>query len=412
MLKSSVILLSLMSISAFASAENAPPAIPEGKAQIVAYREKTMLGVIMPVHIYDVSDKYKSDGKQPADTESGLPAQTVKTTVSVIPYDDATKIARTIKESSFKIGESKVLNVDPGTYYFIVTNFDILKNDVLNRPLGTFGDTKNLGFPVIALTVESGKRYFMKSYMLNEIGSRLAVVNTTEGFDDLKWANDTRTDENISSSQSPPALPKKVHKHTGFYLSLNVGPGFGSDITTGFPSTDTLRTISIDGVRILESFSIGWAVKENLIIFADIPDVVVFSSPTIKVNNNAQNTSNLNQPTNNDFSFTNYFIGCGIIYYFMPYNLFASATLGPAFSLMTIDNSSPGVDGSSTKSLRSNGGFGMRIRAGKEWWVSNRWAIGAAGLFQFSTHGSGEIFRVPGQMNSLLGGISLTVTFN
>jgi hypothetical protein len=108
-------------------------------------------------------------------------------------------------------------------------------------------------------------------------------------------------------------------------------------------------------------------------------------------------------------------IGCGAIYYFMPYDFFASGTIGIGFSTLSIEKSVNTIGQTNQtirESLNSDPGFGFRIRAGKEWWRSNRWALGVAGFFQFSMHGSGAFYTLSGQMHSLMGGISFTATFN
>lgn len=63
-------------------------------------------------------------------------------------------------------------------------------------------------------------------------------------------------------------------------------------------------------------------------------------------------------------------IGPEVTYYFMPANVYVFATLG--FTSLAIiplgQNSASG-----------HGGFGGRIGAGKEWWVSRRWGLGLVG---------------------------------
>jgi hypothetical protein len=217
--------------------------------------------------------------------------------------------------------------------------------------------------------------------------------------------------EQTAPTLSVPTIPKKVHKHTGFYLSINLGVAGGSNITSGFPSSDTVQKISLSSAGEQLSFSIGIAIRENMIIYADIPSAVMLINPSQKIDG-------VPQPKPDNYSSValgEYLIGIGGIYYFMPYDLFASGTIGVALSDLNINKSvvnNTGQTISETVDLTSDAGFGFRLRAGKEWWVSNRWGLGAAGFFQFSTYGSGAIYSISGQMYSIMSGLSFSATFN
>jgi hypothetical protein len=62
-------------------------------------------------------------------------------------------------------------------------------------------------------------------------------------------------------------------------------------------------------------------------------------------------------------------LGIGVTYYFMPVNLYLSPSIG--FGALNLEV--PGGDG------ESDTGIAFDFTLGKEWWVSNRWALGVAG---------------------------------
>jgi hypothetical protein len=200
----------------------------------------------------------------------------------------------------------------------------------------------------------------------------------------------------IERPAAPTSLDKKYRKHTGFYLSFNGGYDFGVNATTKFPDSSTVHDYTFSGSGIQFGFSIGAAVKENLVLFADLISFTDITGPAIKINDSVPFS------TNDNLSVDNYVIGAGIMYYFMPYNVFISASIGPSFTDVS-DNSCDYYSGI---------GFGAEIRAGKEWWVSRRWALGVVALYQFTIQNSGDIFRLSGRMHSSMGGISFSATFN
>jgi len=64
-------------------------------------------------------------------------------------------------------------------------------------------------------------------------------------------------------------------------------------------------------------------------------------------------------------------IGGGLTYYFMPVNMYLSGSVG--IGVLTVDG--PGGSG------ETDGGLAVDVTLGKEWWVSDRWALGFSGGF-------------------------------
>ncbi len=164
----------------------------------------------------------------------------------------------------------------------------------------------------------------------------------------------------------PPPAPapqpyySTVHRHLGFALRLDGGPGYTS-------STASVSDTTMKGGSFAFGLIIGGAVAENLILGADIWGTTVFS-PTI-----TQGTMSVS-PGNVSFDLTG--IGLNVTYYFMPANVYVS--LSPSISNLSL---TIGGVSASTKN-----GFGMKLAVGKEWWVSDHWGLGAAAQFFFASN--------------------------
>lgn len=152
-----------------------------------------------------------------------------------------------------------------------------------------------------------------------------------------------------------PQLPG-YQTHDGFYLNLQLGPGYTS-MSASSGGTD----VTISGGGAAFSMGIGGAVAPNLILFGH---VLADSSvdPKVEIEGFGSGTA--------DGSVTVAGFGAGVAYYVMPVNVFLMGS-----ALATQISSS---DDSGNESGESELGFGINLGAGKEWWVSDNWGIGAA----------------------------------
>ncbi len=66
-------------------------------------------------------------------------------------------------------------------------------------------------------------------------------------------------------------------------------------------------------------------------------------------------------------------VGGGITYYFMPINIYVSGSAGAA----TLSYDGPSGSG------ETDYGYAADVTVGKEWWVSDGWALGVAGGFSY-----------------------------
>jgi hypothetical protein len=96
-------------------------------------------------------------------------------------------------------------------------------------------------------------------------------------------------------------------------------------------------------------------------------------------------------------------LGPNLTYYFMPVNIYLSAT--PSFTRVTIDG--PGENDGSTE-----GGFGLRLALGKEWFLGDNFGLGLNAQVAFASNkdkddGSGS----PPTFSSRWYGLALSATF-
>jgi hypothetical protein len=156
----------------------------------------------------------------------------------------------------------------------------------------------------------------------------------------------------------PPA--PLVPIHSGLYVHLHLGGGF----TSVRGSDGSGNTVKISGSGPSITVAVGGAVAPNLAIFGTL-FFTDASQPSV-----TSNGSNLGQGDGDAFLGG---FGAGVVYYFMPANLYLSgAVAGVQFEA---DDS----DGKTT--YQSNVGLGFQGMLGKEFWISSHWGLGAA--FEF-----------------------------
>jgi len=151
--------------------------------------------------------------------------------------------------------------------------------------------------------------------------------------------------------------------HTGFYLSMQTGPAFGYINGKGeYGDGNQDFSLRVSGTGFGLDFQIGGAIKENIILHGTIGFKTIFG-PEIDYGTTHVKISQ-------DYSFDELMIvGIGTTYY-MQKNFFLTGNLGIGqFSLS---------DESSNTTVDTGSGFSYQLKAGKEWWVSSRWALGAA----------------------------------
>ena len=168
---------------------------------------------------------------------------------------------------------------------------------------------------------------------------------------------------NLANAQAIVAHDNKVqetgyHQHDGFYLSMSLGPVFGS-----ITDNDIMNNMDMkfNGTGAQFDFKIGGAIAENLILHATLLSSSI-ASPKVTV-------GGISVTTTNNVSLGEMMIGGGLTYYIMPANILLSGSIG--FGSFTVTNSNDPSANTTTKK-----GFSMQLKAGKEWWVSKNWGFG------------------------------------
>lgn len=142
------------------------------------------------------------------------------------------------------------------------------------------------------------------------------------------------------------------HTHDGLFLRLSAGLGYSGFSSDGQESKDisSHNTIGSTG-----SFSIGGSVTENIALHADLWGV----------------SSHMNHDSK---SFNTGGLGLGMTYYFMPYNIYLTGSIGPA-AIVYDDGNYENYDWEDHKAAY---GLWTSVSVGKEWWVSSNWGLGLA----------------------------------
>jgi len=158
------------------------------------------------------------------------------------------------------------------------------------------------------------------------------------------------------------------HRHVGLFLRPDLGVGF---MSTAQPTGTASGNITMSGPAGVFGFIIGGAVAENIILGAHFYDSVIVN-PSVSYSGQLGNTS--------DTSLALYGMGPAFTYYWMPSNIYLSATLALTRMTLTVN----GYSGDSSV------GLGTRLAVGKEWWVSDHWGLGLAGHLSSSWNDSGD----------------------
>jgi hypothetical protein len=150
----------------------------------------------------------------------------------------------------------------------------------------------------------------------------------------------------------------------GFFLRLSAGGGAAAT-EAKLPSDaegpgDKIR---LSGTASDVNIAIGAIVAPNLALHGTLYGWLV-DEPEVEV-------AGASVSTNADLDLSAF--GAGLTYYFMPVNIYLSGSLG--FSTVTLE----GPFGTG----ETDTGPALDITAGKEWWVSNRWALGVAAGFGY-----------------------------
>jgi hypothetical protein len=155
---------------------------------------------------------------------------------------------------------------------------------------------------------------------------------------------------------APPRYAPTEPTHSGLYLHLHLGGGFTSVTGSGGYS----GTLKYSGGGPSFAVAVGGAVAPNLALFGNL---FFTGSSDLKVSGGGYTTD-----SSGDTLLAG--IGGGIVYYFMPVNIFISA------ALVSVQFEADDANGKTIH--ESDFGVGFQGMIGKEFWVSEHWGLGAA----------------------------------
>jgi hypothetical protein len=153
--------------------------------------------------------------------------------------------------------------------------------------------------------------------------------------------------------------------HDGFFLRLSTGIGFAS-VKGDSDNSGTFKGATGQG-----SIAVGGMIVDNLAIHADFFATTLFN-PDYEINGTTSST-----PNNFEVAMRAATVGAGLTYYFMPVNLYLTASLGIAYVSTEVSYTSGGVSFKNT--YESETGLGLNVMLGKEWWITDNWGLGVAG---------------------------------
>jgi hypothetical protein len=165
-------------------------------------------------------------------------------------------------------------------------------------------------------------------------------------------------------------------RHFGFYIRPDLGFGY-------MAANEATQTYS--GAAGLFGVAIGGAVQENSIVAVHIFDSVV-QNPDLSSGGSLQDTN-----------LVLWGIGPQYTHYFMPSNMYVSATA--ALTRVYLDRGSV--------TAGTDWGFGTRLALGKEWWVGNHWGLGLVGHVSYSANADASY-----TLTSYAFGLAFSATYN
>jgi hypothetical protein len=182
-----------------------------------------------------------------------------------------------------------------------------------------------------------------------------------------------------------------VQTHDGFYLNLQLGPGYSRMSAT---SGGADVTVSGGGVEL--SVALGGVVAPNLVIFGQIVGNSAID-PKVEISGLGSGTGNGSATVSG--------LGAGLTYFVMPANVYLSGSL-LATQLAISDENGDDVG-------KSDLGFGINLSVGKEWWVSDQWGLGGALQFMAARmEDKGSVAGSKPTWTSVAFALALSATFN
>ena len=183
------------------------------------------------------------------------------------------------------------------------------------------------------------------------------------------------------------------HTHDGFFLNLALGFGYQGFT---YDADKAAFDMEANGVSSEFDLKLGGTIAPNTILHATLLGVTNTAEIEAKRNGKKLGSSS-------DMSENMSMLGIGVTYY-LPENIFFSGSIGmAAFNLQDNTDEDKDIMG------QTKNGIGVQIAAGKEWWVSDNWGLGASVAF---TYGAAEDKDDLGDASAYAVNVMFSATFN
>lgn len=187
-----------------------------------------------------------------------------------------------------------------------------------------------------------------------------------------------------------PPLDPTLDRHLGFFFRAELGFGFMSS-SASVPIEGGIDRAFIEGPTATIGVSAGLSIVENLSLAVEAWMTSAYSPIFGSVGQSVRI---------DDASVDLFGMGLQISYYLAPANIYLSVT--PSLSTLST--------GEANVTTATKDGFGLKVAAGKEWWIGRHWGMGFSAQFFF---GSNLDAGTPGVTWTTLGGaLALSATYN
>ena len=190
-------------------------------------------------------------------------------------------------------------------------------------------------------------------------------------------------------------------ERTGFMLRFNVGLGYSD---TSRDLGGNVGQLSINGLSTLGQFAVGGFIRPNLALHATFFSLEI-DKPTVE-----DGRGDVRETEESDLKMTLSGVGLGLCYYFMPSNVYLSASIGLGRATTKFYQNERRSD------EESKDGFHFTSAVSKEWPVHEDWSLGVGGQFNYAllpVRVGADCFGSCDQdLQSFAGGIFFSATYN
>jgi hypothetical protein len=243
--------------------------------------------------------------------------------------------------------------------------------------------TAGLGL-ACSLLYESAAHADDKPHTASTLGAGAAIAYSSSE------ADSDAADQSLGKGETVRAGDRE---HDGFFLRMSAGPGAARTRYEERVDGTRVSDVTTSGLTGIVEVAVGGRAVGNLLVHGNVI-YTRYDSPTRNVDGVKDAAMHV--------SASALMLGAGTTYYFMPYNVFLSGSLGLSWQI----ESRPGGE------IAGNTGFFFALSAGKEWWVGDgNWGLGAA---LRGTFAAGKVDVAGVQSTSRLGnlGLAFCTTFN